>query len=81
MGLAGEKIAKRDTVYKEAYARHPERWSGKTRNWAIKEAVFLNPPKCKTTTAKQQRRKKQQMQRSDQLLKRHVRLTATATCK
>ena len=49
-GLAGEKITNRDAVYKEAYARHPERWSGKTRNWAIKEVVFLNPPKCKTTT-------------------------------
>ncbi|MEK5393416.1 IS3 family transposase [Margalitia sp. FSL K6-0131] len=42
----GEHVAileKRKNVYKEAKARHPERWSRGTRNWAPNEQVALNP--------------------------------------
>ena len=39
-------LAKRDELYQEAQARHPERWSGKTRNWQPIGAVALNPVKA-----------------------------------
>lgn len=41
-GLAGEILGKRDAVYAEARARNPTRWSGKTRNWTLKDKVWLN---------------------------------------
>jgi len=34
----------RDAVYKAARQRHPERWSGETRNWSPVNEVWLNPP-------------------------------------
>ena len=38
-----EILARRQSVYEKARARHPERWSGKVRNWKpIKEVVL--PP-------------------------------------
>lgn len=36
-------LANRHQVYEEAKARHPERWSGQTRNWEPIGAVSLNP--------------------------------------
>jgi putative transposase len=30
-------------VYEEAKRMHPERWSGRTRNWDHEETVELNP--------------------------------------
>lgn len=48
----GEDIAileRRHALYEAARARHPERWSGKTRNWSRVETVRLNP--AKTTAA------------------------------
>lgn len=33
----------RDIVYSEAKARHPERWTGDTRNWSRIDEVRLNP--------------------------------------
>jgi putative transposase len=33
----------RATVYERARRRHPERWSGHTRNWSPVETVVLNP--------------------------------------
>lgn len=36
-------LANRQTVYEQAKARHPERWSGSTRNWQPVTAVWLNP--------------------------------------
>lgn len=36
-------LAKRNTVYEEAHKAHPERWSGKTRNWSPSPSVTLNP--------------------------------------
>lgn len=45
---AGEDIAllaKRVAIYKAAHVQHPERWSGKTRNWERVNVVHLNPAK------------------------------------
>jgi hypothetical protein len=36
-------LSKRVHVYEAAKARHPERWSGATRNWQPVEVVYLNP--------------------------------------
>lgn len=36
-------LFKRDALYQQARARHPERWSGNTRNWTPRGAVTLNP--------------------------------------
>ena len=36
-------LAKRHQVYEAARSRHPERWSGDTRNWSRIETVVLNP--------------------------------------
>ena len=39
-------IAKqRSATYEAAKCRHPERWSGKTRDWSLPEKVHLNPEK------------------------------------
>ena len=32
-------------VYERAKRQHPERWSGKTRNWILPNIVTLNPDK------------------------------------
>ena len=36
-------LAKRHQVYQNAKAKHPERWSGNTRNWTPITEVALNP--------------------------------------
>jgi putative transposase len=33
-------------VYKAAKAKHPQRWSGTTRNWQPVQVVHLNPEQC-----------------------------------
>jgi len=38
-------LAARDQVYRAAKERHPERWTGATRNWEPIGAVWLNPVK------------------------------------
>ena len=38
-------LAKRDQVYQAAKAKHPQRWSGNTRNWNPIKEVLLNPDK------------------------------------
>ena len=43
-GEEHEILAARRRVYEEAKARHPERWSRTTRNWAPVVEVWLNPP-------------------------------------
>jgi transposase InsO family protein len=43
---AGEdaaQLAKRHALYQNAQARHPERWSGTTRNWKSVGSVYRNP--------------------------------------
>lgn len=42
-GLDKELLAERNEVYAQAKARHPERWSGNTRNWEPVGTVTLNP--------------------------------------
>ena len=44
-GEAERIIANRIEVYEEARVRHPERWSGNTRNWNLPAEVYLNPEK------------------------------------
>lgn len=36
-------LEQRKRIYEEAKRKHPERWSGKTRNWAHEPVVKLNP--------------------------------------
>jgi len=36
-------LAQRERVYEAAKQRHPERWSGETRNWQPVTTVSLNP--------------------------------------
>lgn len=36
-------LEKRDALYQAAKTAHPERWSGKTRNWSPIGVVMLNP--------------------------------------
>lgn len=38
-------LKQREEVYEAAKKRHPERWSGTTRNWQPVAEVWLNPPK------------------------------------
>ena len=35
-------LQQRVQVYEVAKQRHPERWSGATRNWELKDEVWLN---------------------------------------
>lgn len=42
-GLDIEILSKRDAVYQAARKKHPERWTGKTRNWKWIDEVTLNP--------------------------------------
>lgn len=42
-GRDEEILARRREVYEKARQRHPERWSGSTRNWDRVEVVTLNP--------------------------------------
>ena len=44
-GLDGALLCKRFQVYEAAKAKHPERWSGATRNWEPVMTVHLNPGK------------------------------------
>jgi transposase InsO family protein len=51
-GEEKEILAYRHSVYEIARQKHPERWSGKTRNWEPIEKVFLNPEDpCNTVTS------------------------------
>lgn len=40
-------LEKRELVYQNAQKEHPERWSGRTRNWTRIEVVKLNPGKVR----------------------------------
>lgn len=45
-----EILAKRRAVYEAARARHPQRWSGSTRDWSRIDTVRLNPEHGKAAT-------------------------------
>lgn len=47
-GLDETLLNNRKTVYETARARHPQRWSGDTRNWQKVQEVNLNPNKAET---------------------------------
>lgn len=40
-------LKRRDELYRQAQKAHPERWSGKTRNWQPEGPVTLNPEREK----------------------------------
>jgi putative transposase len=44
-GEATAILEHRQQVYQLAKQRHPDRWSGKIRNWALPQMVWLNPQK------------------------------------
>jgi len=44
-------LAKRKHIYQQAKLSHPERWSGKIRNWEQVGDVYLNPEKEKSKVA------------------------------
>ncbi len=50
-GEAEAIIAQRQAVYEAAKRRHPQRWSGQTRDWTLPEIVWLNPAKAKPEAA------------------------------
>jgi putative transposase len=46
-GFDGNILLNRRRIYEKARMKHPERWSGKTRNWDPVQEVLLNPLKEK----------------------------------
>ena len=54
-GQDGTLLSKRTKVYKVAKARHPQRWSGATRNWQPVLVVHLNPEKQHPTVTNKKR--------------------------
>ena len=42
-GLDAHLLAKRSNLYEKARQLHPERWSGKCRDWSPAGPVLLNP--------------------------------------
>lgn len=49
-GQDKEILNDRHELYQQARARHPARWSGKTRNWNHIAVVTLNPERCEAAT-------------------------------
>lgn len=47
-GLSDQILEQRKQVYERAKLRHPERWSGATRDWTLEEEVWLNPERIST---------------------------------
>ena len=44
-GQCEEILSNRHRLYESAREKHPERWSGKTRDWSLDNEVWLNPEK------------------------------------
>jgi putative transposase len=57
-------LAKRVELYEAARARHPERWSGATRNWQPVTIVYLNPEKPATKKTHRQEQNLEQKKAS-----------------
>ena len=51
-GQDGALLNKRVDVYEAAKAKHPQRWSGSTRNWQPVQVVHLNPDQQKSSTSR-----------------------------
>jgi putative transposase len=45
-GQADATLRRREQVYEAARLRRPERWSGATRDWKLKDEVWLNPERA-----------------------------------
>ncbi|MET3131617.1 hypothetical protein AAKU55_001880 [Oxalobacteraceae bacterium GrIS 1.11] len=52
-GQAAMILERREQVYEAAKLRRPERWSGQTRNWKLKDEVWLNPERIQPEALKQ----------------------------
>ena len=52
-GVATTVLAQRESVYAQAKAHNPQRWSGSTRNWELKDEVWLNPERMPPAELKQ----------------------------
>ena len=52
-GKATEILKHRKQAYEAAKQRRPERWSGDTRNWNLKDEVWLNPERDQPKILKQ----------------------------
>jgi len=51
-GTAAGILAKREQVYSEAKSRNPRRWTQQTRNWKLKDEVWLNPERIQPNELK-----------------------------
>ena len=52
-GTATAILEQRDQVYTEARSRNPRRWAKQTRNWKLKDEVWLNPERIQLEELKQ----------------------------
>ena len=52
-GTATQVLEHRKQAYEAARQRRPERWSGDTRNWNLKDEVWLNPERDQPKILKQ----------------------------
>ncbi len=52
-GQAEAILQRREKVYEAAKQRCPQRWSGATRNWDLKDEVWLNPERVQPEILKQ----------------------------
>ncbi len=46
-GMDKQILENRKRVYEMARKRHPERWTGATRDWTLEDEVWLNPERSK----------------------------------
>ncbi len=51
-GQSARILRQREQVYAAAKSRHPERWTGPTRNWELKDEVWLNPERLESETVR-----------------------------
>jgi putative transposase len=52
-GKANAILRRREQIYEAAKKHCPERWSGATRNWVLKDEVWLNPERTQPKILKQ----------------------------
>jgi len=52
-GTAAAILAQREQVYREAKCKNPRRWTQQTRNWKLKDEVWLNPERIQPEELKQ----------------------------
>ena len=52
-GNAHDILKRREQLYEAAKLHHPERWSGDTRNWKLRDEVWLNPERIQSEPMRQ----------------------------